>query len=78
MCKAIRDFKRECINEGKKLGLDEGKKLGLDEGMRIGEENAIRRIVQQLLSMSYSLLDICTITGASEEIVQKIVLATQQ
>ena len=70
MCKAIRDFKRECINEGKKLGLD--------EGMRIGEENAIRRIVQQLLSMSYSLLDICTITGASEEIVQKIVLATQQ
>ena len=94
MCKAIRDFKRECIkegkklgldegkklglDEGKKLGLDEGKKLGLDEGMKIGEENAIKRIVQQLLRMSYSLLDICTITGVSEEIVQEIVLATQQ
>ena len=36
MCKAIRDFRRECIKEGKKLGIDEGKKIGIDEGKKIG------------------------------------------
>lgn len=69
MCKAIKDFKKECIREGKKLGLDEGRKLG--------EESAVRKIVKNLLGRSFSLLDICTITGASEETVREIAMATQ-
>ncbi len=98
MCKAIRDFKRECIKEGKKLGIDEGKKLGIDEGKKlgidegkklgidegkklgiaIGEENAVRAFIKTLLSKSFSLLEICSLTGASEEMVREIALTTQQ
>ena len=74
MCKAIRDFKRECIKEG----IQEGKKLGLDEGKKLGEERAVRKIIKNLLRRSFSLLDICTITGASEEMVRSIALTTQQ
>ena len=74
MCKAFRDFKRECIKEGKKLGIDEGKKLGI----AIGEENALRSFIRNLLDKSYSLLDICSLTGASEEMVREIALTTQQ
>ena len=82
MCKAIRDFKRECINEGKRLGIDEGKRLGreegLNEGMRLGENSALRLFIKNLLDKSFSLLEICALTGASKEKVQEIALALQQ
>ncbi len=78
MCKAFRDFKRECIMEGKKLGIDEGKKLGIDEGKKLGEDNALRQFIRNLLDKSFSFLDICTLTGASKEKVQEILLALQQ
>ena len=81
MCKAFRDFKRDCIKAGRKLGRDEGVRIGRDEGVKIGEargkENTIREIVVRLLRLSYSILDICSITGASEETVREISLATQ-
>ena len=86
MCKAFRDFKRECIkegkkigiDEGKKIGIDEGKKIGIDEGKKIGEDNALRQFIRNLLDKSFSFLDICTLTGASKEKVQEILLALQQ
>ena len=82
MCKAIRDFRRECIKEGKKLGIDEGKKLGIDEGKKlgiaIGEENALRKVIRNLLGRSFSLLDICALTDAPEKMVEEeISLAPQ-
>ena len=74
MCKAIRDFKKECIREGKILGRLEGR----EEGQRIGEENALRTFIKNLLDNSFSFLDICKLTGASEEKVEEITLALQQ
>ena len=73
MCKAFRDFKRDCIKEGKKLGIDEGVKIGEARG----KEKTIQEIIVRLLRLSYSILDICSITGASEETVREISLATQ-
>ena len=67
MCKAFRDFKKECIKEGKEIGI------------AIGEENALRTFIRNLLDKSFSLLDICMLTGASEKRVQEeIALLTQQ
>ena len=74
MCKAIRDFKKECIREGKILGRLEGR----EEGQRIGEENALRTFIKNLLDNSFSFLDICKLTGASEEKVEEITLSLQQ
>ena len=74
MCKAIRDFRRECIKEGKKLGIDEGKKLGI----AIGEENAIRKVIRNLLGRSFSLLDICALTDAPEKMVQEEIALVPQ
>ena len=78
MCKAIKDFRKECIDEGKRLGIDEGKRLGIDEGKRLGEDNALRTFIKNLLDKSFSLLDICVLTGAPKKKVQEIVLALQQ
>ncbi|MBQ9366159.1 MAG: Rpn family recombination-promoting nuclease/putative transposase [Victivallales bacterium] len=70
MCKAFRDFKRECILEGKRLGID--------EGIAIGEEKALRSFIKNLLDKSFGLFDICVLTGASEEMVkEEIALAVQ-
>lgn len=70
MCKAFRDFKRECIMEGKRLGID--------EGIAIGEEKALRSFIKNLLDKSFGLFDICVLTGASEEMVkEEIALAVQ-
>ncbi|MBQ9366136.1 MAG: Rpn family recombination-promoting nuclease/putative transposase [Victivallales bacterium] len=67
MCKAIRDFRRECIKEGKKLGI------------AIGEENAIRKVIRNLLGRSFSLLDICALTDAPEKMVlEEIALVPQK
>ena len=98
MCKAIRDFRRECIKEGKKLGIDEGKKIGIDEGKKIGidegkkigidegkkigiaigEENAIRKVIRNLLSKNFNLHDKCALTDAPEKMVlEEIALAPQ-
>lgn len=78
MCKAIRDFKKECIREGKILGRLEGREEGREEGQKIGEENALRTFIKNLLDNSFSFLDICKLTGASEEKVEEITLSLQQ
>ena len=74
MCKAFRDFKKECINEGLRKGREEGR----EEGIRLGEENALRTFIKNLLDKSFSLLDISTLTGASTEKVKEVVVALQQ
>ena len=38
MCKAVRDFRRKCINEGRKLEREENKALWLEEDRKLGEE----------------------------------------
>ena len=55
LCKSFKDFKRECI------------KVGEQRGIAIGEGNALRSFIRNLLDKSYSMLDICSLTGASEE-----------
>ena len=86
MCKAFRDFKRECILEGKRLGIDEGIAIGEERGIAIGEERgiaigeekALRSFIKNLLDKSFGLFDICVLTGASEEMVkEEIALAVQ-
>ena len=78
MCKAFRDFKRECILEGKRLGIDEGIAIGEERGIAIGEEKALRSFIKNLLDKSFGLFDICVLTGASEEMVkEEIALAVQ-
>ena len=62
MCKAIKDFRKECIDEGK----------------RLGEDNALRTFIKNLLDKSFSLPDICVLTGAPKKKVQEIILALQQ
>ena len=73
----IEEGKQLGIAEGKQLGIAEGKKIGIAIGEERGEENALRRYIQNLLSKSYSLLDICSLTGESNEKVQEIILALQ-
>jgi hypothetical protein len=93
MCKMVRDFKRKCKNEGRREGkaegLKEGKTEGLKEGeakglkkgkaegLKEGERNAFRKFVARLLSQSRSILEICDLTGASEEDVREVALSIQ-
>ena len=62
MCKALSDIKKKAKKEGKA------------EGILEGEENAIKKIILTLLEMSYKLVDICTITGATEAKVREVAL----
>ena len=69
MCKAFRDFKRECINQGKKLGREEGREEG--------KANALKSFIERLFGMDFSVPDICRLTGAPEKTVQEITLSLQ-
>ena len=93
MCRMVSDFKRKCKNEGRKEGkaegLKEGKAEGLKEGvakglkegvakgLKEGERNAFRKFVARLISQSRSILEICDLTGASEEDVREVALSIQ-
>ena len=85
MCKAVRDYRRNCINEGKRLGREDGKrlgraegeKLGMEKGEKLGKESALRSFVERLFNMKLSVLEICRLTGASREKVQEITLSLQ-
>ncbi len=93
MCKMFKDFKRKCktegrkegkaegLREGKAEGLREGKAEGLREGIELGfekgERNAFMKFVERLVSQSRSILEICDLTGASEEAVREAVLSIQ-
>ena len=81
MCKAFRDFKRECINKGKKLGREkgfaEGHVEGFEKGEKTGMSNALKSFVERLFGMNYSVPDICLLTGASENTVREITLSLQ-
>ena len=85
MCKAVRDYTRKCIREGKRLGREEGiivgreegERLGLEKGEKLGKESALRDFVERLLNMRLSLHEICRLTGATRKKVQDITLALQ-
>ncbi len=89
MCKAVRDFRRKCINEGRKLEREEnrllwqeeGRRLGEEEGRRLGEEegrkSTIRGIVERLINMKKDLPEICDLLGESETTIQEVVLSLQ-
>ena len=81
MCKMVKDFMRKCRKEGKAEGLAEGKAEGLAEGLRLGieegERNAFRKIVARLVSQSRSIIEICDLTGASEDVVREAVLSIE-
>ena len=72
MCKALSDIKKKAKKEGKAEGIAEGKAEGIAEGIVEGEENAIKKVILTLLEMSYKLVDICTITGATEAKVREV------
>ena len=65
MCRMERDFKRKCKNEGRR------------EGLKEGERNAFRKFVARLIGQSRSILEICDLTGASEEDVREVALSIQ-
>ena len=73
MCRMVKDYIRKCRRESRKEGLKEGKAEGLIEG----ERNAFRRFVARLVSQSRSILEICELTGESEEAVREAVLSIQ-
>ena len=89
MCRMVSDFKRKCKNEGRKEGkaegLREGKAEGLregkTEGLRLGREegerNAFIKFVARLVGQSRSILEICNLTGASEEDIREATLSIQ-
>ena len=93
MCKAVRDFRRKCINEGRKLerdekkllwmeegrkrGEEEGRRRGEEEGRRHGEECTVRSIVERLFNMKLGVPEICNLIGVPENIVQDVVLSLQ-
>ena len=65
MCKAVRDFRRKCINEGRKHGEKEWRK------------STIRGIVERLINMKKGVPEICNLLGESETTIQEIVLSLQ-
>ena len=91
--KCRREGKAEGLKEGKEEGLKEGKAEGLREGLREGkaeglkegielgfekgERNAFMKFVARLVSQSRSILEICDLTGESEEAVREAVLSIQ-
>ena len=81
MCKAVSDFRRKCMDEGKRLGIDEGKRLGIDEGKRLGIERgrmqAIREIVESLFNQNYGVREICKLISVPFETVQESALSLQ-
>ena len=81
MCKAVSDFRRKCMDEGKRLGMDEGKRLGIDEGKKLGMERgrmqAIREIVESLFNQNYGVREICKLISVPFETVQEIALSLQ-
>ena len=77
MCRMVSDFKRKCKNEGRKEGKAKGLKEGVAKGLKEGERNAFRKFVARLISQSRSVLEICDLTGASEEYVREVALSIQ-
>ncbi len=73
MCKAVRDMKRRCVDEGRK----EGRKEGRIEGRKEGREDTLRGIVARLRKMKKSDHEICHLLGVPEETVQQIELSVQ-
>ena len=73
MCRMVSDFKRKCKNEGRREGKAEGLKIGREEGAR----DTFRKFVARLLSQSRSILEICDLTGASEDDVREVALSIQ-
>ena len=61
MCKAVRDMKRRCVDEGRKEG----------------REDTLRGIVARLRKMKKSDHEICHLLGVPEETVQRIELSVQ-
>ena len=82
MCKMVRDYTRKCRNEGRREGKEEGLREGKEEGLRLGREegerNAFIKFVARLVGQSRSILEICDLTGASEEDVREAALSIQQ
>ena len=77
MCRMVKDYIRKCRREGLKEGKAEGLKEGKAEGLIEGERNAFRKFVARLVGQSRSILEICDLTGASEEAVREVVLSIQ-
>ncbi len=81
MCKTVRDFRRKCINEGRKLEREENRLLWQEEGRRLGEEegrkSTIRGIVERLINMKKDLPEICNLLGESETTIQEVILSLQ-
>ena len=81
MCRMVSDFKRKCKHEGRKEGKAEGLREGKAEGLRLGREegerNAFIKFVARLVGQSRSILEICNLTGASEEDIREATLSIQ-
>ena len=60
------------VEQGKSLGLAEGKSLGLAEGKSLGLAEGKLEMAKTMLSMGYSLSDICKISGLSQAEVEAI------
>ena len=65
------------MREGKAEGMREGMAEGMKIGFAEGERNAFRKFVARLVSQSRSILEICDLTGASEEDVREVALSIQ-
>ena len=73
---ALMDAFDEGIEQGKSLGLAEGKSLGLAEGeargRSEGSHQAKLETAKTMLTMGYPLVDICKISGLTQEEVESI------
>ncbi len=78
MCTVVNDFRRKCIKEGKALGFKEGEAIGMEKGMEKGKKSALREFVANLLSLNFSVMEICKMTKATEETVKEIELSLEQ
>ena len=62
MCKAVRDMKRRCR----------------EEGIKLGAESTLKGIVERLHSMKLPMHEICHLLGVSEETLHQIELTLQR
>ena len=73
MCKAVQDFKRECMKLGEKRGFERG----FEKGFEKGRLEKLTEFVQQLIAQGRSLEKITLLTNTPKDVVEKLALSTE-
>ena len=77
MCKAVQDFKRECMKLGEKRGEKRGLEKGEKRGLVKGRLEKLTEIVQCLVAKGLSLGEIALLINTPKDVVEKLALSTE-